>query len=222
MGAVFLFGGPAWAHVTINPESALKGSDAVLAFSVPDESETLSTTDVQVFFPKDHPIAEALQQPIPGWTSSVTTFKPAKPIKTDTGTVTEAVESVTWKGGSIAPGHFQQFVVSVGLPADASALAFPTLQTYSDGSVVRWIEGEPPGGGEAEHPVPTLTLTSATDGATTPTTAAVTTGAQGKNLATKSDVDSAKSLGVVGVIVGAIGLVAAIGAIVLGRRPRSA
>jgi hypothetical protein len=139
--------------------------------------------------------------------------------------VTEAVESVTWKGGAIEPGHFQQFVVSVGLPADASSLEFKTLQTYSDGSVVRWIEEAPAGGGEADHPIPTLTLTSGGEGATTtPTTAATSTDSgSGKELATKSDADSAKSLGVIGVVVGALGLVVAIGALVLGRRrPRSA
>src|SRR5256885_2242197 len=60
MGAVVVVGGPAWAHVTISPDSAPKGSDAVLAFNVPDESDTLSTTQVAIFFPTDHPIAEAL------------------------------------------------------------------------------------------------------------------------------------------------------------------
>jgi uncharacterized protein YcnI len=220
MGAVFLVGGPAWAHVTISPDSAPKGSDAVLAFNVPDESDTASTTQVAIFFPTDHPIADALVKPVAGWTAKVETMKVAKPIKTDTGSVTEAVKSVTWSGGKIEPGQFEQFTVSVGLP-DAASIEFKALQTYSDGTVTRWIEETPPGGAEPEHPAPVLVLTSGND-ATTPTTAAGTSIPSDKNLASKTDVDSAKSLSVVGIAVGALGLVVALGALVLGRRPRQA
>lgn len=220
MGAVFLLGGPAWAHVTISPGSAPKGSDAVLAFNVPDESDTASTTQVAIFFPTDHPIADALVKPLAGWTAKVETMKVAKPIKTDTGSVTVAVKSVTWSGGNIEPGQFEQFTVSVGLPADASSLEFKALQTYSDGTVTHWIEETPPGGAEPDHPAPVLALTSGSD-VTTPTTAAGTS-AVSDNLAKKSAVDSAKSLSVVGIVVGALGLVVALGAFVLGRRPRQA
>jgi uncharacterized protein YcnI len=220
MGAVFLVGGPAWAHVTVSPDSAVKGSDAVLGFNVPDESEDLNTTQVEVFFPAEHPIAEALVQPIAGWTTDVKTEKVAKPIKTEDGSVTERVASVVWSGGSIEPDHFQQFVLSVALPDDTDSLEFKALQTYSDGSVVRWIEDTTPGGEEPDHPAPVLTLTAAGAADTTPTTAASGSSGSGTKLAEKSDVDSAKSLGLVGVIVGALGLVVAIGAFAAGRRTR--
>jgi hypothetical protein len=135
--------------------------------------------------------------------------------------VTEAVKSVTWTGGKIEPGQFEQFTVSVGLP-DASSLEFKALQTYSDGTVTRWIEETPPGGTEPEHPAPVLTLTSAAD-TTTATTAANTSGGTAdKKPATKSSVDSAKSVSVVAIVVGALGLIVALGAFVAGRRPRQA
>jgi uncharacterized protein YcnI len=204
--------------VTISPASAPKGSDAVLAFNVPDESDTLSTTQVAIFFPTDNPIAEALVEPIPGWTAKVATMKVTKAIQTDAGPVTEAVKSVTWSGGNIVPGDFQQFTVSVGLP-DASSLEFKALQTYSDGSVTHWIEETPAGGPEPEHPAPVLTLTAGE--AATPTTTAATPAASTKGLAKKTDVDSAKTLSVVGIVVGGLGLVVALGAFVLGRRPRT-
>lgn len=219
MGAVVVVGGPAWAHVTISPDSAPKGSDAVLAFNVPDESGSATTTQVAIFFPTDHPIADALVKPLAGWTAKVETMKVATPIKTDSGSVTEAVKSVTWTGGKIAPGQFEQFTVSVALP-DAASLEFKALQTYSDGTVTRWIEDTPAGGPEPEHPAPVLTLTSGTDATTTPTTAAPA--ASGTKLASKSDVDSAKSVSIVAIIVGGLGLVVALGAFVLGRRPRQA
>jgi hypothetical protein len=49
---------------------------------------------------------------------------------------------------------------------DTDAVDFPSAQRYADGTVVRWDQAPPPGGGEAEHPVPTLAL--ATGPATTP------------------------------------------------------
>jgi uncharacterized protein YcnI len=220
IGAVLLVAGPAWAHVTISPASAPKGSDAVLSFNVPDESESASTTQVAITFPTDHPIAEALVKPIPGWTAKVATMKVAKPIQTDAGAVTEAVKSVTWSGGAIAPGQFQQFTVSVGLP-DANSLEFKAVQTYSDGTVVHWIESTPPGGPEPEHPAPVLTLT-ALEGAT-PTTTATTKPASGTNgVADSNDVDTARNLAVVGIVVGGLGLLVAIGALAFRRRSRQA
>lgn len=53
--------------------------------------------------------------------------------------VTEAVDSVTWTGGSIEPGEFDEFGFSIRTPDDAGELEFPALQTYEGGEVVRWI-----------------------------------------------------------------------------------
>ncbi len=226
MGAVFMMAAPAWAHVEISPSSAPKGSDAVLAFTVPDESDAASTTKIELFFPQDHPIAEALVEPIAGWTANVATVRVAKPIQTDNGSVNEAVKTVTWTGGHIVPGNFQQFKVSVGLPDDASSLEFKVLQTYSDGSVVSWIE-DPPAAGAAEpdHPAPVLTLTAAGDQtpATTPSgtgSASTTPASVPSNVATTSDVDSAKTVSYVAIGIGVVGLVLALGAFALGRGPR--
>jgi uncharacterized protein YcnI len=225
MGAVVLMAAPAWAHVEISPSSAPKGSDAVLAFTVPDESATASTTKIEIFFPTDHPIAEALVEPIAGWTANVTTVHVAKPIQTDDGSVNDAVKTVTWTGGHVVPGDFQQFKVSVGLPDDASSLEFKVLQTYSDGSVVSWIE-DPPAAGAAEpdHPAPILTLTAADEtGATTPTatgTASTAPASVPSDVATTSDVNSAKTVSYVAIGIGAVGLILALGAFALGRGPR--
>ena len=87
---------PAWAHVKVEPESAPKGSDAVLAFVVPNEKDPQTTTKVVVQFPTDHPIAEALVEPIAGWTAEATQFTVTTPIQTDNGPVTSAVKDVTW------------------------------------------------------------------------------------------------------------------------------
>ncbi len=201
---------PAWAHVEIEPGSATKGSDAVLAFVVPNEKDPQTTTKVVVQFPTDHPIADALVEPIPGWTAEKTQFTVKTPIQTDAGPVTSAIKDVTWTatGKGIPVENFQEFRISVGLPSDADSLSFPTIQTYSDGSTVQWVQVTPAGGPDPDNPVPVLTLTS---GTTTPTTAATSTVKQ-------SDVDNAKTIAIIGIVVGALGLLAGIGGLAMSRR----
>ena len=73
--------------------------------------------------------------------------------------ITEAVSKITWSGGEIKPGEFQLFTVSAGpLPTDTKQIEFKAVQTYSDGTVVRWIESTPKGGAEPEFPAPVLKL----------------------------------------------------------------
>ncbi len=151
---------PAFAHVTINPKTAQKGTFTELVFRAPNEQDKADTTKVQVYFPTDHPLAFVSVQPVPGWQVKVDKTKLAKPIKSDDGEVTEAVSAITWTG-DLKPGEYQNFPVSVGpLPDDADQLVLKALQTYSNGDVVRWIE-LPSGGAEPSHPAPVLTLTSA-------------------------------------------------------------
>ncbi|HEX4688716.1 MAG TPA: YcnI family protein [Nocardioides sp.] len=163
-----LVAAPGWAHVTVNPDTATQGGYTALSFRVPTESDSASTTKVQVFLPQDHPLASVSVKPHPGWHAKVVTKKLATPLSTDDGPVTEGVFSVTWtpdgRQHAIAPGEYDEFDISVGPLPDVSSLTFKALQTYSDGTVVRWIdppaaEGQP----EPEHPAPTLTLVPASD-----------------------------------------------------------
>jgi len=58
---------------------------------------------------------------------------------------------------------FDLFTVLVGtLPSDTGKVTFNVLQTYSDGSVVSWIEPVVKGVPAPEHPAPVLTLTGRT------------------------------------------------------------
>ena len=129
------------------------------------------------------------------------------PISTDSGTVNERVSQITWSGGSIPPGQFQQFRVALGLPANADSLTFKALQTYSNGQIVRWIETSAPGGAEPEHPAPVLKLTSGSETAT----------AAPASSSSSNDNDS-NALAIVAIVVGGLALI--VGAIALLRRPR--
>jgi hypothetical protein len=67
---------------------------------------------------------------------------------------------VTWSGGQISPGAFDLFTLFGGpLPTNTSKLVFKAIQTYSDGTVVRWIETPTKGAPAPENPAPTLVLT---------------------------------------------------------------
>ncbi|MEW2113911.1 YcnI family protein [Streptomyces sp. NPDC005474] len=222
--------GVASAHVTVHPESYAKGAtDGVLTFRVPNEEDTARTTKVQVFLPTDHPVLGVLVSPHDGWTPKVTNTKLKTPVKTDDGTITDAVSEITWTGGRIGAGQFEDFDVAFGqLPDDVDQLTLKTLQTYSDGKTVRWIEEATSGGDEPENPAPVLKLTAkATDGtantdggAKTVATGSATAKSSGDATATASSSDStARGLGIAGLVVGVLGLAAAAFAVV---RTRSA
>jgi uncharacterized protein YcnI len=188
--AILAFATPAWAHVTVDPSSAPKGAEVTLGFRVPNEEATANTVRVQIFFPSDHPVLGVDPEEAPGWTNQVHTAPLNPPVNTDDGPVTSYVSEVDWSGGSIPPGHFQEFyVLAQQLPTTTDQVVFKALQTYSDGTVVRWIQLTPPGGPEPDHPAPVLTLTAAASGAGAPSS---------------SDSDSTAA---VGVILGAAGLV---------------
>ncbi|MGH8993600.1 MAG: YcnI family protein [Acidimicrobiia bacterium] len=179
---------PASAHVTVNPSEAPKGSFAKLTFRVPNERPDAGTTRVDVSFPVEHPLAHLNVKPLAGWTYTIERQKLATPIKSGEAgedDVTEYISKITWEGGTIAPGEFQEFEISGGpLPEDVDEIVFKAVQTYDSGEVVRWIEEAGTGGEEPEFPAPVLSLVAAgedhhaeapaeeTTGETTETTAA--------------------------------------------------
>jgi uncharacterized protein YcnI len=200
VGLATALAAPASAHVSVNPQTAEQGGFSALTFRVPTEKDDASTTKVQVAFPSDTPLASVSVKPVPGWTYQVTKNKLAQPIQSDDGPITDAVSQITWTASSpdtaVKPGEFQEFGVSAGPLPKTAAISFKALQTYSDGSVVRWIDTQTPGGPEAEHPAPTLT-----------------------DAASKSSVNTAIGLGIAGIAFGALG--GLLGGLALSRRRRA-
>ncbi|GGP32461.1 YcnI family protein [Streptomyces melanogenes] len=207
----------------MHAESATKGAtDGVLTFRVPNEESGASTTKVQVVVPTDHPLLSLLVTPEAGWTAQVTTTKLKTPVKTDDGTVSEAVSEITWTGGSIKPGQYQDFHVAYGqLPDDADQLTFKTLQTYSDGKVVRWIDESREGQDEPANPAPVLRLTAASAPPQSPASGkpAAPTASTAPKAASKSSDATARGLGAAGL---AVGVLAVAGAAVAIRKGRAA
>jgi periplasmic copper chaperone A len=196
----------AGAHVTVNPNTVPVDSFSRFAVRVPNETADVDTTKIVLKLPEE--LSFVSFQPKPGWTRSVTTVKLAKPVTNDEGeTVTERIGTVTWEGGKVAPGEFDEFGISAKVPDEETTLVFPATQTYSNGDVVRWI-----GAPDSDTPAPRVTLTAKVEAAPTPapTPAAAET----------EDDDSVDWLAIA---LGAAGLVAGLTAlaITLTRRPRS-
>ncbi len=204
---------PAAAHVTVNPKEETQGGYARVAFRVPNESDTASTTKVEVFLPEKSPIASVSTMAVPGWTVAVTRGKPATPVKAHGADVAEVVTKLTWTASPAAvikAGQFQEFPVSLGPLPEVDRLVFKSLQTYSDGTVVRWIEEPVAGGEEPQNPAPVLTLAKAAANGvkgTPPPALTVQT-------AERAVEDDAR--GGLGVGLGAAGLVAGLAGLVLG------
>lgn len=214
--AVTLAAGAASAHVTANPSTAEPGSYSKVSFRVPNEEQGTDTTKLEVDLPADHPIASVSVRPVPGWKIKVEKAKLATPLKTDGGELTEAVSKITWSGGKIAPGEFQEFDVSMGpLPTGVDRLMFKAVQTYSNGDVVNWNQDPGNGGQEPEHPAPTIHLVATASDANAKDAPARVTAAN----APASDDGTARLLGGLGLAVGIVGL--AVGAYGLMRRRTS-
>ena len=224
---VCLVATPAAAHVSIDPPSAPQGSTVKLSFIVPNEEDTATVTRVQIAFPTppDTPIPGVSVGQKPGWRSTVTTKALAEPIETDDGSISEVVSVIDWvaltPANAIKPGEFGEFTIDAdGLPDDEDQVVFKAIQTYSNRQVVRWIDPVTPGGAEPAHPTPVLELTAPESGGheETPPTSSVSTGDATTILSTTTKDNSARALGVIGIALGAVALVAATGALLRRRR----
>lgn len=211
--AATLVATPAWAHVTVHPTTLPAGaSDIELTFRVPNERDDADTVGLQVFFPKDLPLLTVDVRPVPGWTSKVDTETLATPIRTDDGPVSQIVTDVTWTAtaGGIAPGQYQDFEVAAGsAPKQPGAVVFKSLQTYSSGEVVRWIQVASALDPNPDSPAPVLTITPAG-------TSSVAAGVA----ATAGAPSSTQWVAISALVVAVVGLVGVVVLFVRGRRPQ--
>jgi periplasmic copper chaperone A len=216
------------AHVTLNPNEWEAGGFARFSVRVPNERDNADTTEVTVRFPQS--IISASFQPVPGWERTIEMEPLDQPIEEEGEQITEHIASVTWTGGTIKPGEFQEFGISFQVPeTPGEDLVFPSVQTYSNGEVVRWV-GPP----DSESPAPIVTVLEpaeeeeAAGGAGGETTATGETTAAGEDGAaaapTSSSDDDGNGLAIVALILGIAGLAAGLGALALAwnRSPRGA
>jgi uncharacterized protein YcnI len=63
------------------------------------------------------------------------------------------VSSISWTGGRLLPGEFDEFAFLAAAPKTPGTIAWDAMQYYEDGSVVRWT-GLP--GADTPHSVTTV------------------------------------------------------------------
>jgi uncharacterized protein YcnI len=220
--SVVVLAGPAFAHVSVQPVgAAAKGGYATVNVKVPNERDNASTVKLEVSFPvKEHPLTSVMPQAVPGWTVKVEKTALDKPLKVHGKEIKEAVSKITWTGGKIESGQFQQFPLSLGqLPEDADQIVLKAIQTYDNNEVVRWIEEPKEGQPEPQSPAPVLKLTApagdghgaapAADDKKATDSKATDAAADGKKetvAAASSSDTTARVLGIVGIIVGVAGV----------------
>jgi periplasmic copper chaperone A len=207
--ATLVFAAVASAHVTVNPPEWEAEGFARFAIRVPTERPNAATTKVSMKLPEG--VFFVSFQPKPGWKREVKMAKLDEPVEVSGDEVTERVDTVTWTGGRIKPGEFDEFGMSLRMPEqEGQELAFPTVQTYSSGEVVRWI-----GEADSEEPAPRVKVLAAA--AEEDASAAATPEATPAPAAQEDDGGS-DTLAVAALVVGAAGLVAGIAALTLTRR----
>jgi uncharacterized protein len=203
----------AQAHVTVQPDSAAPGGFTRLDVRVPNERDDAGTTKVDLQLPPG--FISAAYEPVPGWKVTVSKRKLDAPVDAGEGfRVDEQVSRITWSGGVIEPGQFQDFGLSVRIPDGKAGdkLTFKALQTYQGGEVVRWIGPE-----DADRPAPTLTLAGA-EARDHHATAATAAPAATAPAAGADDGGGSDTLAVIALAVGALGLIGALAALAAGRR----
>ncbi|HEV2123025.1 MAG TPA: YcnI family protein [Chloroflexota bacterium] len=138
---------PAAAHVGIVPRDVRPSAFQVFTVRVPTERAE-PTVAVRVEFPAGFTVSRF--QPRPGWQRTVDRDPSGRII------------AVTWSGGSIGEGEYEDFGFQARTPADAGKLAFPAFQTYLTGETVPWTGAE-----GSERPAPVVEVRAAAAGAAT-------------------------------------------------------
>lgn len=138
MTACLLMPVPAAAQVSIVPDQASGGGTKTFAFRVANERKDTKSTRLELVFPQTPPIAFVQVDPAPGWRVSVRPRPLNPPMRAGDKEIGEVASSLVFEGGAVAPGEFEQFLVTMGpLPADGR-LVFDATQNYANGAVARW------------------------------------------------------------------------------------
>ncbi|MFG2057875.1 DUF1775 domain-containing protein [Micromonospora sp. NPDC048930] len=155
VGAVSWPGAASAAGVTVttSPAQVHQGDAIELAVVLPEERAASRTTRIELRMPADAPIGEVYPLSVPGWAPRITTRDLDQPVAgIHSSELTQVTEAVTWirMPGAAGPARLS---LGMGPMPATDRLTFQVIQTYADGTVVRWAD---PAGGT--HPAPTVAL----------------------------------------------------------------
>ncbi len=167
LAAALAIAAPASAHVSAQPPEQPAGGFTVLNIRVPNERPE-ATVKVEVQFPDG--VTSVRYKPVPGWKTEVKMEDLEKPLDDGHGgEVTEQVDTVTFSGGKIEDGQFQEFPLSLKMLEEGELgdkVFFPAIQTYEGGEEVAWTEkpASEDDDAELERPAPSVTLVAGSGG----------------------------------------------------------
>jgi uncharacterized protein YcnI len=150
----------AHAHIVAEPNEGPAGSYFRTAFRVSHGCGVAATVALTVTLP---PGTLAVKpQAKPGWTITITRRPVDPPVAGGHGSsITETVDTVTWRGGPLPHEHFDEFGLSLKLPEapDGTVLWFPAVQQCETGET-RWVEipAEGQRWGDLKSPAPFVRL----------------------------------------------------------------
>ncbi len=222
----------AQAHISLHPNTIPAGAFATLDVRVPGEQEGAYVTKVDTLFPPGFTGVD--YENVPGWNAKVIETKLVTPIKEDGETIDTEVSQIVWSWtgplGKVNNGQFINFPLSLAIPENAAgkALEFKTIQTYSNGQVIHWIDSSL----TAEHPSPRINVTAkggvveevagheAGPEAGETGTSSATAGSSTTPSATvaKPSGGASQGLGIAALILGALGLLTGLAALASVRR----
>ncbi len=156
---------PASAHVTVTPSTTAAGAYAILTLSVPHGCDGRPTTKVAISVPEGINAVTPTRNPFYRVAKQTEQLDP--PVTDAHGNeVTERVSVVTYTARSPLPdGYRDTMELSLQLPEDAAGetLAFPVIQTCTQGETA-WTEVAASGDDtELDHPAPVVAVTEASD-----------------------------------------------------------
>ncbi|MDX5457150.1 MULTISPECIES: YcnI family protein [Micromonospora] len=140
--------------VTTSPAQVRQGDAIELSVLVPADRPGTRTTRIELTMPADAPIGEVYPLSVPDWAPTITTRTLDQPVPgmhaAELNQVTHAVSWLRMPGTGTGPARLP---LGMGPMPATDRLTFTVVQTYDDGTVVRWAD---PAGGA--HPAPTVEL----------------------------------------------------------------
>jgi periplasmic copper chaperone A len=134
------------AHVVMEKWEAYAGYQTFVTLAVPHGCGLSPTTEVRIKVPDG--IDVIVPEPKAGWTLDITMRKLDKPVRGEGGRqVTEMVDEISWKGGSLPTNHLGKFSMLARMPDQpGKTMFFKTIQKCAEGET-KWIDtvadGEP-------------------------------------------------------------------------------
>ena len=135
----------AFAHVVVKPNQVSVAAFQTFTVGVPNEKDN-PVISLRLVIPEglEH-ITPNVKQ---GWTVEVKkekVYEGMKGEKLNNGKeapYTEKITEIIWTGGSIPEGQRDDFLFSAQAPADETTVQWKAYQTYENGDIVSWDQGE--------------------------------------------------------------------------------